>query len=153
MTLRRGPLHGRLAAAAFLLACALPLSHPVRAEPGPVRPAADDNLVALDRALADIESLLLDAHFPTALGVAEATCEWADAIPSNPEVREARSRLYVLMSTAQIALGDEEAARERMQRALSVFPLLTLDERTTSPRVVKLLRELKASRRAARQGP
>ncbi len=149
--LQGGPLHGRSTATALLLACTLSLAGPVRAEPRLPPPDTPPNQTALDESLGEIEALVLEAHFATALGVAETTRSWADELPSSPEVREARARLNVLMSTAQIALGDEAAARESMERALAVWPLLVLDERTTSPRVVRLLRELQASRRAARK--
>ncbi len=132
---------------------ALPGALPVSAGPlhdSGAGPGAADGLDALTRAVAEVDELVADAHFRTALAVAEKTRTWARDIPSSPEVREVRAQLDVLLATTQVALGRPRAARASLARAVQVWPLLSLDERTTSPRVVSLFRELRASAVAER---
>jgi hypothetical protein len=147
LALRRRPLQAAHALAfAFALTTATAaVCIPAGSARGESAPRAAD-LTALETSIREIETLLLDANFTTAVGVAESTRAWADEIPSSPEVREARSRLQVLLATGWIALGDEEAARDSMRRAVAVWPLLTLHERTTSPRVLAVYRAVRTSR-------
>jgi len=136
-------------AAALRCAAALLVLSPLPAAAGP--PPGPRDLGALQRSVAEIESLVAGAWFRKAIAAADATREWADDIPRSPEAKEARARLEVLASTAQIALGDEAAALRSMERAIYVWPLLHLDETTTSPRVVRLFHKLRGgSSRAAR---
>jgi len=108
------------------------------------RPRLPD-LPALVGAVRETESWVAKAYFERAISIAEATREWADEVPADPEARQARARLEVLTCTAQVALGDEDAALRSMQRAVFVWPLLSLDESTTSPRVVKLFHQVRGN--------
>ncbi len=119
--------------------------------PAAARAATDEapEYASLVRSVSEVESLIRDAHFRTAVGVAESTREWADRIPSRPEVRELRSRLQVLLATAWIALGQDDDARRAMRRAVAVWPLLELDTDSSSPRVVALWRAVRSDQHAA----
>jgi hypothetical protein len=50
----------------------------------------------------------------------------------------------VLLCTAQVALGEQDAALESMRGAMAIWPLLTFDPRTTSPRVMEVFRKVRA---------
>jgi hypothetical protein len=54
-----------------------------------------------------------------------------------------RARLEVLAATAEIALGQEEAARESLGRALRAQPELSLDPTRHSPKLVRLFEEVR----------
>ena len=112
---------------------------------GPSAPRHPDR-VALLQAVGEIEDLVQGARFRTAIGVAESTGAWAKELPPAPEVRDARSRLWVLLATAQLALGEDAAARSSMDRALDDRASLELPEDTTSPRVLALLEQARAAR-------
>ena len=92
-------------------------------------------------AVSEISGLLSQAHFQTAKSVAEATLSWADGVPEATLLRAPRSQLHVLLATAQVALGEHKSARESMRLALALDPTLALDTQTTSPKVVRVLRE------------
>lgn len=62
------------------------------------------------------------------------------------ELRQRRVRLELLSATAQLALGDERAARESLIRAIESQPDLVLDPEKTPP---KVMRALELARRAA----
>lgn len=100
-------------------------------------------LAALQASVAQVEDLVHRAYFRKATGLAEATREWAADIPRSAEAAQARARLEVLLCTAQVALGDEAGALRSMQRAVYVWPLLSLDESDTSPRVVRVFRRVR----------
>ena len=123
------------------------------ASAGPGAQVASDGLAALSQAAGEIDELVANAHFRTAVAVAEKTRRWASEIPSSPEVREVRAQIEVLLATAQVALGETDGARASLASALRVWPLLSLDTRSTSPRVVEVFREVRASAAAARRGP
>jgi hypothetical protein len=96
-----------------------------------------------EAALTEIDELLAEAHFRTALGVADATRSWTDELPADPEIREQRARLQLMMATAQVALSQNAAARVSLRRALALEPRLQLDETTTSPKLLKIFREVR----------
>ena len=112
--------------------------------------SAGREFAALERGVDDVEALVLAADFQRAITRGETTRQGVRNLPRTPESLQAQARLEVLLCTAQIALGDHSSARRSMQRAVYVWPLLALDERTTSPRVVKLFRAVKDNSGAAR---
>ena len=124
-------------ALALLVAAGVCAVRPAGAAGG--APAIGD-VAALERVLGEISSLVVSADFQGAIRRAEATRDWAGDVPRSPDGLRARAELEVLLCTAQIALGDRPGALRSMQRAVYVGPLLSLDESTTSPRVVDLFR-------------
>lgn len=100
------------------------------------------DLEALDEIVDEVDDLIRDAHFPTAISVAQTARTWADEAGSSPEVRARRARLQVLVATAHVALGQTDLARESLRRALSLAPHLVFDEATTSPKVLAVLRDV-----------
>ncbi len=59
-------------------------------------------------------------------------------------------RLELVTATAQVALGREALAREAFARALSNDPELSLDPRTTSPKVLRVFHAASVTRAAHR---
>ena len=96
-------------------------------------------LAQLDHQLAEVDALLTAAHFYTALALARATRDRLDTLAANPHHAARRARLEVMAATAEVALGQRARALESMMRALRADPGLSLDERETSPKVLKLL--------------
>jgi hypothetical protein len=100
----------------------------------PAEPPAPPSVAApLDRT----EQLIRAARFDDALGELERLRP-AAARPAE------RARLEVLAATAQVAFGDDEAARASLGRALDADPKLALDERSTSPKLVRALDDARA---------
>lgn len=100
-------------------------------------------LASADRRIAEVETLLVAAHFKTALGVAQETRGLLDAAAGAPGVGQRRARLEVLEATAEIALGRRDAARRSLERALRADPALELDEREVSPKLLSVWREVR----------
>jgi hypothetical protein len=120
------------------------------APPAPPVPRPQD--VALTRAetlLVAGEESLAHARFQEALGRALAAREALDTAGAADAARPLHVRAEVTAATAQVALGDEEAARASFARALAFEPQLALDPALTSP---KVLRVLEAARSAADSG-
>jgi len=127
---------------------------PAAPEPQDASPApARRDFSALDAELEEIARLVEEAHFRTALAVAAATRTWLDRQGHDAAAEERRARLEVLRATAALALGRRGEARARMASALAADPDLSLDERRTSPKVVALLRELRARPAVGAPGP
>jgi hypothetical protein len=112
---------------------------------GPARAQSDDRR-ALDHAISEVSDLLAEAHFQTARSVAEATLYAAGPQAGPTSLAGPRSRLHVLLATAHVALGERDLARLNLERAIRLDPKLTLDPRTTSPKLVAVLRELRPER-------
>lgn len=142
MTLRRRPHRARLAAS--LLVVAVGLCARTAGAQQAAEPAAAPGQRALEESVSEIEWLIADAHFRTALGVARSAEEWADDLDPSPELRALRARLHVGIATARIALGEEAGARASMRRALDEDPTLSFDEQATSPRLLALVRAVRA---------
>lgn len=113
-------------------------------------------LSRVEALLQESEQNLREAHFEEALrraGTARReldTAGPADGAGAPDEVRALRARLEVLAAIAQVALGDEAAARSSFGRALEAEPGLELDPGRTSP---KVMRALEGARAAAESGP
>jgi hypothetical protein len=102
-----------------------------------------------------VSELLAEAHFQTARSVAESALSAFDrpSRPSDPRIAKARARLHVLLATAHVALGERDLARRSLGRAIRLDPSLTLDARTTSPKVVAVLHEARRERGAEASSP
>jgi hypothetical protein len=101
-------------------------------------------LTALDEALSEVQLLLSEAHFLSGLGVAQSTSRWAQGLPTSDDVLERRALLQVMIATAQVALGEHDSARESLRGAVDLDPWLVLPEKTTSPKLVRIFRQLHA---------
>ncbi len=115
--------------------------------------AVGQDLASLERAVEELEALVRVADFERAIGKAETARRGARNLPRSPASLRAQARLEVLLCTAQVAMGDGAGARSSMQRAVYVWPLLELDPRTTSPRLVKLFRAVRGNGGSARTAP
>jgi hypothetical protein len=87
--------------------------------------------------LAQAEQMIRAARFDDALGAIERLRPDA-ARPTE------RARLELLAATAQVAFGDEAAARASLERALRADPGLALDESATSPKLLRVLDDARA---------
>jgi hypothetical protein len=152
---RTGSAAAELVCALLVLGCGGAAAAQVAAQ-GPAaaaQGAPGETLARADRELAEIEDLVATAYFRTALSVAAATRGLLEGAGGAPAVRARRARLEVLAATAELALGRDGAARQRLARALRADPGLELDAARTSPRVTALLAEARqglAVREAAR---
>jgi len=96
-------------------------------------------LAAIGAELDAGEESLRQARFTAALAAAEMTRLRLDRLRSGDDLRGPRVRLEVLAAIAQIALGDESAARASLARAIAVDPDLALDPRRSPPKLVRAL--------------
>ena len=99
----------------------------------------------VDETLVEIEELLAEGHFRTVLVVAGLARASLDQMAERPGASQRAAQLDVLVGTSQVALSRETAARSSFRQAIEADPDLTLDQTTTSPRV---LRVFEAARRA-----
>ncbi len=133
---------------------ASPASEPAAAPRTPsaadVREAERRRRVArVERLLGEIDLRLDGARFEEALATAaEARGALAD-LGVGGDTATQRVRLEVLAATAEIALGDEAAARESFTRAMRADPALSLDPRTTSPKVLRVFDGVRDTQAAA----
>ncbi len=102
-------------------------------EPAPEIATPPSVAAPLDRT----EKMIRAARFDDALGELER-------LRSEARRPEERARLEVLAATAQVAFGDETAARKSIERALRADPKLALDERTTSPKLLRVFDDARA---------
>jgi hypothetical protein len=102
------------------------------AEPGPLSAGASTEIAAAQDALRL-------ARFELALEWVARGKEVLEAGTPLQEQANQRAQLEVLAATAQIALGQEAAARESLVRALRAQPALRLDPALHSPKLVQLL--------------
>lgn len=100
----------------------------------------------VDEALDEIERMIEDAYFRTALGMVETGRGRLDELGLLSALNPRRARLEVLAATAEVALDLRIKAMGSMRRALRADPGLTLDERRTPPKVYALLREARTGR-------
>jgi hypothetical protein len=66
------------------------------------------------------------------------------------DLRQRWVRLEVLSATAQLALGDERAARASLARAIEAQPDLVLDPMKTPPKVMRALELTRVSGEGSR---
>ena len=107
-------------------------------------PVKVETAALLDRCEAELRA----AHFEQALASASEARDRIDArndAADNP----GRVRLEVASATAYVALGQNDAALESLERALIADPDLELDPALTSPKVLAVFRA--AGRGAARR--
>jgi hypothetical protein len=115
-----------------------------RDETAAPEPASETSeLGGIDGELDDIEALVRQAHFRAAISVAASTHELLAAGEPDDALRARRARLGVLMATAQIALGRQSDARVSMVEAIRSQPDLQLDPASVSPKVIRLLEEVR----------
>lgn len=108
-----------------------------RARPRAQRVVGKPAAPSVAEPLAHAESLIRSARFDDALG--ELNRVRQDAVRP-----EERVRLEVLAATAQVAFGDETAARASIERALRADPKLALDQDSTSPKLLRVLDDARA---------
>ena len=121
-----------------------PAPHHVEEEIGAPPPEKTETATLLDRCEAELRA----AHFEQALASASEARDRIDArnnAADNPD----RVRLEIARATAYVALGQNDAALESLERALIADPGLELDPAFTSPKVLAVFRA--ASRGAARR--
>jgi hypothetical protein len=133
------------------LAVAIPAGEPAPAQDSAQRSAERRRLVAvvalrLERA----EEHLRQAHFHDALVAGEEARAGLDSMRRSDDLVAPHMRLAVLLATAQLALGDETAARASLARALTVDPDFSPDPERTPP---KLMRSFEAVRASAESAP
>lgn len=100
----------------------------------------------VDGALDEIERMIDEAYFRTALGMVDTRRERLNELSPIGALRPRRARLEVLAATAAIALDRRVDAMRNMRRALRADPSLTLDEQSTPPKVYALLRQARTGR-------
>jgi hypothetical protein len=102
-------------------------------------------LAVIDSQLDDGEQRLREARFEAALDVAALARRRLDRMRAGGDLRQPWVRLEVLSATAQLALGDEGAARASLTRAIEVQPGLVLDPTKTPPKVMRALETARVS--------
>jgi hypothetical protein len=86
------------------------------------------------------ETDLRSARFRTAIASAKEALALLDELsPEGAWQEEQRVRSEVIMATAEIALGRDDAAREHFARALRQDPGFELDPARTAPKVLRVL--------------
>lgn len=90
-----------------------------------------------------VDSLLRSARYQEALDSLIHARSSLDQLPDDAGADDTRARMEVLAATAQLGLGREEAARERLLRALAADPALALDPATTSADLMRVMRDAK----------
>jgi hypothetical protein len=139
------PVQGAPPQRAALAPARKPAAPPAPAPPEPARApsAAHERARSL---VAQGEESLRGARFEEALARAEAARAALAPEPNSSAAGALRARAEVLAATAQIALGDEAAARASFTRALAADPALALDPAHTSPKVLRALEAARAGR-------
>jgi hypothetical protein len=94
--------------------------------------------------IAAAEEALREARFELALEWVERGRKQLEAERPTRDRAGRRAQLEVLAATAEIALGQEDAARESLERALRAEPDLRLDPTLHSPKLVRLFDYVRA---------
>jgi hypothetical protein len=122
------------------LSAPIPVARTAAAPDAADRAAARQRLLAaIDAQLDDGEHRLRQARFGAALEAAAEVRRRLDRMRAGEDLRQPWVRLEVLSATAQLALGDERAARESLARAIAWQPDLVLDPMKTPPKVIRAL--------------
>lgn len=118
---------------------ASPVSDPVEEldelEAREERAASSGTLVTADRLLAQTQAQLRGARFEEALTTAESTQALLDQV-DDVAARPRRAQVEVMRATAQVGLGQTDAALASLERALRADPDLELGPEDTSPKVL-----------------
>jgi len=125
---------------------------PLVREEAPGEDGQRRDLARVEALLRESEKSLEEAHFEEALqraGAARRELGTAGPGEGPRDVRALRARLEVVAAIAEVALGDDAAARQSFGRALEAQPGLELDPGRTSP---KVMRALDGARSAAETG-
>ena len=105
--------------------------------------AASPELV--DQFLSLADEAIHAARFDTALALTNDASEMLVSFRSGD--RTARiARLEFIRATALIAMGDELGAAKSLERLLEVVPDFDLDESNSSPKLVRVLAQVRATR-------
>jgi len=108
---------------------------------GETKPGADDSDANEIAALLDrCESELRAARFEQAVASAAEARDRIDARVAARDDSTSRVRLEIASATAYVALGQNDAALESLERALAADPQLELDPVLTSPKVLAVFR-------------
>ncbi|MDJ0866734.1 MAG: hypothetical protein QNK03_11545 [Myxococcota bacterium] len=102
---------------------------------------------AIDAEIEQADELLFEARFRQALDLIARARDRVEGRNGDSGAAPRRARVEVLAATAEVALGDTEAAHRSFRRALAADPGLDLDPRATPP---KVLRAFEAARSEAR---
>ncbi|MCP5058059.1 MAG: hypothetical protein GY937_15240 [bacterium] len=106
-----------------------------REAPSAEIPAASSTSAdALDVVLMNVERMIDEARFRSALEALPEVREAADALPDEAGRKERVARAELLAGTAQIALGQPDQARKHFRRAIQASPGLEL-RASTPPKV------------------
>ncbi|MGH0037089.1 MAG: hypothetical protein ACQGVK_18845 [Myxococcota bacterium] len=103
-----------------------------------------------DALLAEVETHLCMARFQVALERVQHGRQELEDLPEVWQSSRRRARLEIMAATAKIALGDPDSAQLNFHWALEIDPYLELDAAQTSPKVLQMFREARASFVAAR---
>jgi len=95
--------------------------------------------------LAAAQEALQEARFELALEWVERGRRLLERQEPAWERPRRRAELEVLAATAEIALGQEEAARASLERALRAQPELRLDPARYSPKLIRLFEEVRGA--------
>jgi hypothetical protein len=112
---------------------------------------AEGGVIDVDALRAGIDRIELSvrrARFEQSIDEAAVLRAQLGRIRGWSDLAEPAVRLEIADATARLALGEIAAAREALSRSLDQSPELTLDPRSTSPKLVRLLESV----RSARQG-
>jgi hypothetical protein len=119
-------------------------------DPGDQAAARLGLLASIDVQLDEGEQRLRQAHFGAALEAAVRARRRLDRMRDGEDLRQRWVRLEVLSATAQLALGDERAARASLARAIEAQPDLVLDPMKTPPKVMRALELTRVSGEGSR---
>ena len=97
--------------------------------------AAEPAAADVERLLERSESRLREARFESALELAEVVRAALNARSASSDDPR-RVRLQLVKATAQVALGQSDAALDSLERALLADPDLELDPAVTSPKLM-----------------
>jgi hypothetical protein len=99
----------------------------------------------VDQFLSLADEAIHAARFETALALSNDASEMLTSFP--PDDRTGRiARLELIRATALIAMGDESGAAASLERLLEVAPNFDLDVSNSSPKLVRVLAEVRAAR-------
>ena len=99
----------------------------------------------VDQFLALADEAIREARFTTALALANDASGMLTSLPPGDNPGRI-ARLEFIRATAQVAMGDDSGAARSLQRLIDVAADFDLDESNSSPKLVRVLAELRAER-------